>query len=59
MTYEGFFIDGEIEGVGKSHFNSGDNYAGHYSKSKFNGYGFYKHSDGLEVSLLLDLKLHY
>eukprot|EP00826_Nyctotherus_ovalis_P007001 TRINITY_DN11715_c0_g1_i5.p1 TRINITY_DN11715_c0_g1~~TRINITY_DN11715_c0_g1_i5.p1 ORF type:complete len:213 (+),score=26.71 TRINITY_DN11715_c0_g1_i5:609-1247(+) len=51
MNYEGDFVDGELEGIGKVVFHSGDSYSGSFIKSKFNGYGQYKYSDGLEVAL--------
>lgn len=51
MSHEGLFADGEIEGYGKTTFTSGDSYTGYLSKSKFNGYGCYKHTDGLEVKI--------
>ena len=55
MTFEGEFIEGEIEGEGKTIFNIGDNYSGHFSKSKFHGYGHYKYFDGLEVNYYITI----
>ncbi len=49
MTYEGEFVEGEIEGEGKANFVTGDCYEGRFYKSKFHWYGHYKYADGLEV----------
>ncbi len=50
MTYEGSFLDGELEGEGQAIFTSGDTYTGSFSKSRFHGYGHYKYVEGLEVT---------
>jgi hypothetical protein len=49
MTYDGSFVEGELEGYGHALFTSGDTYNGDFVKSKFNGYGSYKYTDGLVV----------
>jgi len=50
MIYEGDFVEGELEGEGKACFTNGDTYIGTFHKSKFQGYGHYIYSDGLEVN---------
>jgi len=57
MSYEGEFVDGELEGIGKVTFHSGDLYEGSFVKSMFNGYGNYKYADGLRVSIRVKCRL--
>ena len=56
MNYEGDFINGELEGIGHVSFHGGDSYTGSFYKSKFQGYGDYKYSDGLEVNICLCIR---
>ena len=47
--YEGQFVDGEIEGIGKRYWaSSGNNFEGHFSRGEINGKGVMKYGDGSE-----------
>ena len=37
--YEGYFVDGKMQGQGKSIHKGGNIYIGNFINNKFNGYG--------------------